>query len=231
MRLGTQQDLLGALEGGGCRVTQATISRDIRELGLVEDRTIRSAGCATCCRTASSEPTRATRSTRCCASSAGGATAAENIVVVQSEIGSAPAIARALDRLEHPLILGTLAGDDTCLSSRATRREPAGSRTSSPPRSAECRAAAVEARAPRVRSLELRRKPEEQRFAGRRADQLDADGQAVDDVERHRRRGLAGHVDDRRERRELPAAGELHPRIVGREDPADRHRQLREAPA
>jgi transcriptional regulator of arginine metabolism len=34
---------------------------------------------------------------------------------VQSEIGSAPAIARALDRLEHPLVLGTLAGDDTCL--------------------------------------------------------------------------------------------------------------------
>ena len=43
------------------------------------------------------------------------ATAAQNVVVVQSEIGSAPAIARALDRLEHPQIVGTLAGDDTCL--------------------------------------------------------------------------------------------------------------------
>jgi arginine repressor len=43
------------------------------------------------------------------------ASSAQNIVVVQSEIGSAPAIARALDRLEHPLVLGTLAGDDTCL--------------------------------------------------------------------------------------------------------------------
>jgi transcriptional regulator of arginine metabolism len=40
---------------------------------------------------------------------------AQNMVIVQSEIGSAPAIARALDRLEHPLVLGTLAGDDTCL--------------------------------------------------------------------------------------------------------------------
>ena len=29
--------------------------------------------------------------------------------------GSAPAIGRALDRLEHALIVGTLAGDDTCL--------------------------------------------------------------------------------------------------------------------
>ena len=43
------------------------------------------------------------------------ATAAQNIVVVQSELGSAPAIARALDRLGHPRIVGTIAGDDTCL--------------------------------------------------------------------------------------------------------------------
>ena len=41
--------------------------------------------------------------------------AAQNLVVLQSELGSAPAIARALDRLEHPKIVGTLAGDDTCL--------------------------------------------------------------------------------------------------------------------
>ena len=43
------------------------------------------------------------------------AVAARNIVVLQAEIGSAPAIARALDRLEHPEVVGTLAGDDTCL--------------------------------------------------------------------------------------------------------------------
>jgi len=36
-------------------------------------------------------------------------------VVVHSELGSAPAIARALDRVEHALVVGTLAGDDTCL--------------------------------------------------------------------------------------------------------------------
>jgi transcriptional regulator of arginine metabolism len=44
------------------------------------------------------------------------AVAAQNVVVLQSEIGSAPAIARALDRCAHPLLLGTLAGDDTCLA-------------------------------------------------------------------------------------------------------------------
>jgi transcriptional regulator of arginine metabolism len=49
------------------------------------------------------------------------AVAAQNIVVVQSELGSAPAIARAVDRIEHPLIVGTLAGDDTCLVISADR--------------------------------------------------------------------------------------------------------------
>lgn len=34
MRVGTQLELFGALAAAGCRVTQATISRDIRKLGL-----------------------------------------------------------------------------------------------------------------------------------------------------------------------------------------------------
>ena len=40
---------------------------------------------------------------------------AQNLVVVHSELGSAPAIARAIDRTEHPRVVATLAGDDTCL--------------------------------------------------------------------------------------------------------------------
>ena len=114
LRIPTQQDLLGALASAGCRVTQATVSRDIRELGLVKindplggmryarpDREQRADPRATLLALLRQFGQRAT--------------SAENIVVVQSEIGSAPAIARALDRLEHPLVLGTLAGDDTCL--------------------------------------------------------------------------------------------------------------------
>src|SRR4051812_17417270 len=38
MRLGTQQELLEALHSAGCSVTQATVSRDIRELGLEKAR-------------------------------------------------------------------------------------------------------------------------------------------------------------------------------------------------
>ena len=47
-------------------------------------------------------------------------------MVIRSEIGAAPAIARALDRVEHPLIVGTIAGDDTCL---VIARTAAGART------------------------------------------------------------------------------------------------------
>ena len=112
-QLGTQQELLEALESAGCRVTQATVSRDIRELGLEKetDPLGRQRYAAPGARRL--DPGKTLRSLL--AQFGRGATAAQNIVVVQCEIGSAPAIARALDRLGHPLVVGTLAGDDTLL--------------------------------------------------------------------------------------------------------------------
>jgi transcriptional regulator of arginine metabolism len=113
-RIGTQHELLEALARAGCRVTQATISRDIRELGL--DKTHDVLG-----RPRYVAPQEGRRSeprdalAGVLAQFGRNATAAQNIVVVQSELGSAPAIARALDRLGHPRIVGTIAGDDTCL--------------------------------------------------------------------------------------------------------------------
>lgn len=114
MRLGTQQDLLDALRGAGCHVTQATVSRDIRELGLEKMRDpLGRVRYALPDRERRADP-RETLETLL-AQFGRSAIAAQNVVVVQSEIGSAPAIARALDRLGHPLVVGTLAGDDTCL--------------------------------------------------------------------------------------------------------------------
>lgn len=113
-RVGTQQELIEALAAAGCRVTQATASRDIRELALEKIRDPLG-------RLRYVLPNRERRIdpretlTSLLAQFGRRATAAANVVVVQSEIGSAPAIARALDRLEHPQIVGTLAGDDTCL--------------------------------------------------------------------------------------------------------------------
>jgi transcriptional regulator of arginine metabolism len=114
MQLGTQQELLEALESVGCTVTQATVSRDIRELGLAKARDpLGRMRYVLPSRERRVDP-RETLSSLL-AQYGRRATAAQNIVVLQSEIGSAPAIARALDRVEHPLVVGTLAGDDTCL--------------------------------------------------------------------------------------------------------------------
>jgi transcriptional regulator of arginine metabolism len=112
-RLGTQQDLLTALEAAGCRVTQATISRDIRELGLEKETDPFGRGRYVAPGSSRADPRRTLRSLL--RQFGRGATAAANIVVVHCEIGAAPAIARALDRLGHELVVGTLAGDDTLL--------------------------------------------------------------------------------------------------------------------
>ncbi len=123
-RVGTQNELLEALSRAGCQVTQATISRDIRELGL--DKTHDVLG-----RPRYVVP-HASRSVDPRDALAGvlsqfgrSVVAAQNIVVVHSELGSAPAVARALDRLEHPRIIGTIAGDDTCLAVAGNNRDAA----------------------------------------------------------------------------------------------------------
>jgi transcriptional regulator of arginine metabolism len=113
MQLGTQQELLEALESAGCRVTQATVSRDIRELGLEKARDPLGRDRYVLPHRRTSDPRDTLRSLL--EQFGRGAVAAQNVVVIQSEIGSAPAIARALDRIGHPLVIGTLAGDDTCL--------------------------------------------------------------------------------------------------------------------
>jgi transcriptional regulator of arginine metabolism len=114
-RIGTQLELLGALAAAGCSVTQATVSRDIAQLGLVkqQDELGRPRYLVASGRARRGDPAEDAR--RILEEFGRRATPAQNLVVVQSELGAAPAIARALDRLEHPRIVGTLAGDDTVL--------------------------------------------------------------------------------------------------------------------
>ncbi|MCP9486501.1 MAG: hypothetical protein MSC30_11615 [Gaiellaceae bacterium MAG52_C11] len=113
-RLGTQLELRAVLDAAGCAVTQATLSRDLRELGVekVDDELGRPRYVLSG-RPPGREPRAALA--EILARYGRGLTAAQNIVVIRSELGSAPAIARALDRARHPLVVGTLAGDDTCL--------------------------------------------------------------------------------------------------------------------
>ena len=124
-RVGSQHELAAALARAGCEVTQATISRDISELRL--EKTIDALGRPRYVlpgRSRAADPRETLNGVLRQFGSR--ATAAQNIVVVQSELGSAPAIGRALDQLEHPKIVGTLAGDDTCL---VITRSPADARS------------------------------------------------------------------------------------------------------
>jgi transcriptional regulator of arginine metabolism len=115
-RVGTQAELARALAAAGCPVTQATISRDIRDLRL--EKTHDALG-----RPRYELPVDGERrrhapedALRSVLSQFGrGTSAAQNLVVVHSELGSAPAVARGIDRVAHPRVVGTLAGDDTCL--------------------------------------------------------------------------------------------------------------------
>ena len=113
--IGTQQELLEALGRAGVDVTQATVSRDIAELGL--EKTVDPVGRPRYVlpqeRRRRDDPERTLLTLF--EQFGRSVTSAQNIVVVHSEIGAAPAIARAIDRLDHQDVIATLAGDDTCL--------------------------------------------------------------------------------------------------------------------
>ena len=115
-RVGTQLEVAKALAAAGCQVTQATISRDIRELGLekIHDALGRPRY-ELPDRVARRRPDPQDALVAVLTQFGRRTSFAQNLVVVHSELGSAPAIARAIDQAAHERVVGTLAGDDTCL--------------------------------------------------------------------------------------------------------------------
>ncbi len=108
----TQEQLLDALQEAGFASTQATISRDIRELRIVKELT----KFGTYRYTTSSKEVVGTFSTRLntifkeCITSFD---YAQNLVVIHTIPGLAGAAATAVDAMEMSFVLGTIAGDDT----------------------------------------------------------------------------------------------------------------------
>ena len=101
--LGTQGDVVGALAGVGVEVAQATVSRDLAELGVLKvgnrylalPHESNMAGIEVL-------PSFVLR-----------VTAAQNTVVVHTRDGTAGAVANVLDRVKGLKIVGTVAGLDT----------------------------------------------------------------------------------------------------------------------
>jgi transcriptional regulator of arginine metabolism len=110
----TQRELVHALGALGCEVTQATVSRDIRELDLQKVRThLGRAKYVLSARERPKDPEHA--ASHVMHDFARSILVAQNITVVRCEIGTASTVARAVDNLNHTDIIGTLAGDDTFL--------------------------------------------------------------------------------------------------------------------
>ena len=108
----TQEQLLTELEAAGFHCTQATISRDIKELRIVKELT--SLGtyryCAASREVTTSFTGRLNTIFRECVTRFD---YAQNMVVIHTLPGLAAAAASALDAMNMSLIVGTLAGDDT----------------------------------------------------------------------------------------------------------------------
>ncbi len=106
-RILTQDDLGRELkEAFGIQTTQVTLSRDIRELGLVKT----SEGYQQLS-PATAGPELATIAGEFLQD----ARIAQNLLVLRTSPGNANALAVALDKEEWPEVVGTIAGDDTIL--------------------------------------------------------------------------------------------------------------------
>jgi transcriptional regulator of arginine metabolism len=113
--VGSQQQLVELLAAAGVEATQATVSRDLEEIGAVK---VRAAG---------GEPVYAVPDLpkdrvapedhlrRVLGDWVVEVATSANLVVVRTPPGSAHVVASALDRAGLPEILGTVAGDDTIL--------------------------------------------------------------------------------------------------------------------
>jgi transcriptional regulator of arginine metabolism len=107
----TQEELAAALQQLGVPATQVTLSRDIRELGIIktpdgyreletlEEHPLSDVDHA---RRGVEEFLRDVR-------------LAQNLLVLKTDPGNANALAAALDRAPWPEVVGTIAGDDTVL--------------------------------------------------------------------------------------------------------------------
>lgn len=109
----TQDELAGRLIDAGFEVTQATVSRDINKLDLVKVKgesghqkyTVRSG----------LNPEENKKYVRVLQDAIKSMEEAQNILVIKTVSGMAMAAAAALDSLNVPGIIGSIAGDDTIM--------------------------------------------------------------------------------------------------------------------
>jgi transcriptional regulator of arginine metabolism len=121
--IANQDQLQRLLHGRGIETTQATISRDIKELGLVKraaDGAYQRAGSAP----SNSETARADLR-RALAQYLAHTDQVRELVVLKTGAGQAQMLALAIDRADVAGVVGTVAGDDTILAVCRSARQAA----------------------------------------------------------------------------------------------------------
>ena len=110
-----QEDLVDLLRKEGHDVTQSSISRDLRDLGV-----LKASGRYVL---PSEEVTRANGDFATLAQFVRGLRrAGPSITILRTTIGSAQSVAVAIDRAEWPEVAGTISGDDTIFIATANAR-------------------------------------------------------------------------------------------------------------
>ncbi|ADL51684.1 arginine repressor [Clostridium cellulovorans] len=110
-KIETQEELAEELKKSGFEVTQATVSRDIKELKLI--KVMNNDGRYTYSSIAPTEKNLTNNLINIFTHTVIGTEQVENFVVIKTITGSANAAAEALDSLNFHGIAGTIAGDNT----------------------------------------------------------------------------------------------------------------------
>jgi transcriptional regulator of arginine metabolism len=121
----TQDDLARALRREGIEVTQATISRDIKRLGLVKvlDGSGRYRYALPGAAGSDSRPLSTTQRLQSVFDEfVVGVESALDLILVKTEPGGAQPAAQAIDDMRWPDVAGTIAGEDTVLVIPSSRR-------------------------------------------------------------------------------------------------------------
>ena len=117
----TQEELAGKLLEAGFEVTQATVSRDIRELRL--SKVPDGKGRQRYAFLGREEAFMGDRYIRVLREGFLSMEVAQNLVVIKTGVGMAMAVAAAIDAMKFPEVLGCIAGDDTIMVASRTMED------------------------------------------------------------------------------------------------------------
>ena len=120
----TQEELVNRLAKAGYKVTQATISRDIKELGLVKTQSESGKYKYTTVKTMDFKISN--KFINVFREAVISLVVTNNFLVIKTLVGSANAAAMVVDQMNLPELLGSLAGDDTLLLIAASEEDANG---------------------------------------------------------------------------------------------------------